>query len=154
MPKNGGGKKFKRGKKFSSNQRQRELPEKAEGQQYAVLTAKRGDCRFDCMTANKQICSARVPGSFRKRVWCNVDDIVLVSVRPYDPTMVDILYKYNHSEAEQLKRDGQLPMLDDPNLIEEDIIITENNEEKENEEEEQNSDGDDDNDIMNKLDLL
>lgn len=149
MPKNGGGKKFKRGKKFSSNQRQRELPEKMEGQQYAVLTAKKGDCRFDCMTADKQTRSARVPGSFRKRVWCNVDDIVLVSVRPYDPTMVDICYKYNQSEVEQLKRDEQLPMLNEQNISEEEIIIAENNNE-----EEVGQESDDDDDIMNKFDLL
>jgi hypothetical protein len=78
-----------------------------------------------------------------------VDDIVLVSVRPYDPTMVDICYKYNQSEVEQLKRDEQLPMLDEQNIPEEELIIAENNNE-----EEVGQESDDDDDIMNKVDLL
>ena len=113
MPRNsGGGKKWKRNKKFSNgNRRSRELLLKQAGQDYAYLEQACGDSRFKCITTDGEKREANVPGSFKKRCWFRVQDIVLVSVREFQPNKVDICYKYNPDEARLLEQKGYLPMM-------------------------------------------
>jgi translation initiation factor 1A len=114
MAKNsGGGKKFKRNKKFSNTGRNRSriLELKGPGQDYAVLDAALGDAKFECRTTDGCKRIASVPGSFRKRVWVQAGMVVLVSIREFQPDRVDILYKYNMDEIRLMTNDGMLPMM-------------------------------------------
>ena len=96
MPNNRGGKKFKRGKKFSNFSRQtRELVYKQNDQEYARLDRNLGERRFEIMCSDGIQRIAHVPGSFAKRLWFNVGDYALVSMRSFEPNKCDILYKYN-----------------------------------------------------------
>ena len=47
----------------------------------------------------------------RKRVWINVDDFIMISLRDCNTTddKADIIYKYNDSEVRKLMKKGQLP---------------------------------------------
>ena len=100
----------KRAKKFVNNRNAtRQLEKKAQGQEYAQLTKKPGDCRFDCICSDGVQRVAHVPGKFRKRWWFQIDEYVLVSIRfGIDPSKCDILHKYNQGEVEQLKNEGLL----------------------------------------------
>lgn len=61
--------------------------------------------KVKCDDGNERIC--RIPGKFRKRVWINTGDLVLV-----EPWIVqsneraDIVFKYTSTQANWLKRKG------------------------------------------------
>ena len=114
MPRNTGGRKFKRKKKFTgaNQKRNREIEEKGPGQDYAKLTSALGEYRFRCITTDGEERLAEVPGSFRKRYWFYAEDVVLVSIRSFEPRKCDILHKYNPTEIQTLTANGKLPMLE------------------------------------------
>jgi translation initiation factor 1A len=97
MPNNRGGKKFKRGKKFSkfATKQTREIIYKTEGQEYARLERNLGDHRFEILCADGVLRIAHIPGSFRKRLWFHVGDYALVSMRSFQENKCDLCYKYN-----------------------------------------------------------
>ena len=114
----------KRAKKFVNNRNAtRQLEKKAQGQEYAQLTKKLGDCRFDCICSDGVLRVAHVPGKFRKRWWFQIDEYVLVSIRfGIDPSKCDILHKYNQGEVEQLKNEGLLAkIINDQDVNQEEI---------------------------------
>ncbi len=62
---------------------------------------------FDPGNPMTRICHIR--GKMRKKVWINMGDIVLVSLRDYEQDKGDIILKYSSDEARQLKTYNQLP---------------------------------------------
>ncbi len=48
-------------------------------------------------------------GKLRKKVWINVGDIILLSLRSYQDEKGDVILKYNADEARSLKAYGELP---------------------------------------------
>lgn len=107
-----GGKKFKRTKKFTSNQKNRELVLKQSDQKYGYLMENNGDLRFTVLCDDGKKRSGRVPGKFRNRYYFRKEDVVLVSIRSFQPDMCDLLYKYNPQEILKLREKQLLPMMD------------------------------------------
>lgn len=120
-----GGKGFKRGKKITGSLMNNALTYKdtSQCQEYAKVMATLGDCRLSVELVGVEpesgmyskakgplIC--KVPGSFRKKIFINKGDYVLVSVREYQTNRVDVLTKYNHNEALTLMKQGEIPMED------------------------------------------
>lgn len=103
----------KRAKKFVNNRNaSRQLEKKQEGQEYAKLTKKLGDCRFECICADGVERIAHVPGKFRNRWRFQLDETVLVSIRiGLEPLKCDILHKYNPTEVQQLTSEGLIDHL-------------------------------------------
>ena len=72
----------------------------------------------------------------RKRVWINMNDIVLISLRDFQENKADIIYKYMPDEAKRLKMYGEIPkdvnLSKDPNHNADDAALNfdedENNE--------------------------
>jgi len=56
-----------------------------------------------------RICHVR--GNMRKRVWINLNDLVLVSLRDFQDDKADIMYKYESYEINDLKNNNDLPDL-------------------------------------------
>jgi len=108
VKKNSGGKNFKKQKK-NPNQT-RDLIFREDEQVYARITKSLGDTRFkiQCLGTNETKIG-HVKGAFRKRVWMNLGDIILVSLRDFDKTKCDIIYKYTSDEANSLKSMGEIP---------------------------------------------
>ncbi len=108
--KNSGGKNFKKQKKESNSKQARELIYKDDEQSYARIIKSLGDSRFECecFDLNKNLI-AHVRGAFKKRVWMNVGDIILVSYRNFDKERCDIIHKYTNDEAQTLKFLGEIP---------------------------------------------
>jgi len=50
----------------------------------------------------------RIPGRMQKRVWIREDDIVLVEPWDWQDEKGDIAWRYEKSEAEQLREEGHL----------------------------------------------
>ena len=50
----------------------------------------------------------KIRGSMRNKVWINTNDIVLVSVRSFQDTKVDIIHKYSDGDVRQLNKTNEL----------------------------------------------
>lgn len=102
-----GGKKHKRGKKDYSESKA--LRVKEDGQEYAQITACKGNCRFDvkCFDGKDRI--AILCGKMRKRVFVNMKDIVLVSIRDFQDDKCDIIDLYDDTHVHQLKSGNHIP---------------------------------------------
>ncbi len=109
MPKNKlGGNKAKRAK-ADQNKVKKELEFKEDGQEYGQVLRMLGNGRCDvqCIDGVKRMCHIR--GKMRKKVWVNLGDIVLVSLRDFQDEKGDIITKYTADEARQLKQYNELP---------------------------------------------
>ena len=111
MPKNKGkgGKSKRKGKNKSSEGEKRELMRKEKDQEYAQVMRILWNCRIhaQCFDGKERLCHVR--GKFRKKVWINKDDIILVGLRDYQDGKADVIHKYTADEARQLKALGELP---------------------------------------------
>lgn len=114
MPKNKGkgGKARRKGKGDKNDINKRELLLKEEGQEYAQIMKTLGGLRFDvfCFNDDGGINRlAKVRGKFKRRVFINRGDIVLVGLRDFQDSKCDIIHKYTAIEARRLKNEGRLP---------------------------------------------
>jgi len=66
-----------------------------------------GRCEVYCFDRTTRMCLIR--GTMRRRVWINVGDIVLVSLRDFQEGKADIVHKYTPDEARTLKQHGEIP---------------------------------------------
>ncbi len=109
MPKNTGmgGNKRKKGKK--QVQEDRELAYKGESEEYAQVIKILGDGRFECNCTDGIKRIAHVRGKMRKRIWIANGDIILVSLRDFEPEKCDVVEKYKEKEVAKLKKAGEIP---------------------------------------------
>ena len=111
MTKNtGGGKKHKRGARPTAGKR--ELIIKEDHQEYGQVDKMLGDmrCLVLCSDSTTKVCHIR--GKFKRRVWINPGDTVLISLREFEDDKADVIHKYSPEEAELLKFKGEF----DPSL--------------------------------------
>ncbi len=107
---NRGGKKAKRMKNGGNNsQAKRELLFKEEDQEYAQVTKMLGDGRVELHCYDNVVRMGHIRGKLKNRVWINVSDIVLVSLRGFDAQTADIFHKYTSEEARTLQAFEELP---------------------------------------------
>ena len=66
-----------------------------------------GRIEVQCFDGVKRI--AHIRGNMRKKVWINAGDIILVSIRDFQPDKADVILKYTADEARSLKSHGELP---------------------------------------------
>jgi translation initiation factor 1A len=108
-----GGKKKKRSANSSfQNSFKRDMVLKEIDQEYGYVDKVLGDMRCNVIIKDKSEVICRICGSFRRRVWINTGDVVLISLRSFE-NKGDIIYKYNTEEAEYLKSIGELKMEED-----------------------------------------
>ena len=103
MPKNKGkgGKKFKRRKNINESV-SRELIFRENNQLYGIVTKILGDSRMLVYCSDEKTRNGRVRGKMRKRQFVSQGNLVLVSLRDFQEGKVDIVHKYNDSEAKKL----------------------------------------------------
>mgnify|MGYP006096473261 CR=1 FL=1 len=118
-----GGKKHKRAKN-SNFDFKRPLQERQEGESYARVDKLLGGSRllcecFDVQNGDFKITErvGTIRGSMRKRVWINIDDIILISLRGYQEDKCDIIWKYNADEIQELKSKKQLPIIKNDSIF-------------------------------------
>ena len=87
----------------------RDLIMKDDGQEYAQVVSKLGDSRLklDCYDGIER--TGRICGAMKKKVWIQVGELVLVSIRSFDDDKCDIIHRYTPTEAQDLKSRGSLP---------------------------------------------
>ena len=106
MP-NLGGKNQKKKKKTQAEDR--ECRFKDESEEYAQIIKILGDGRFQCKCADGIERIAHVRGKMRKRIWLANGDIILVSLREFEPEKCDVVEKYKEKEVAKLKNAGEIP---------------------------------------------
>lgn len=109
MPKGDKAKKIKKRNlqtKVTSNQ---ELVLRDEMEEYAKVTKTCGDCKLMVSLPDSTSVMARIPGKFHRKNIIRVGDVVLVSKRDYQVSMVDILHKYDHEDIKTLYNIKEIP---------------------------------------------
>ena len=114
MPNKKGGKKFKKGKKNSSQfQKKLIIKNEADGvedQEYAKVLKVNGSGRFRILCFDGKERMGTICGQMRKRVWVNLNDVVLVSLwTGIQDDKCTIIHKYDMDEAYKLRDMGQFP---------------------------------------------
>ena len=104
-----GGKNKRRGKNTNFEGDKNELILKEEGQEYAQVVRMLGNGRLEaqCFDGKTRLCHIR--GKMRKKMWVNQGDIVLLGLRAFQDSKVDVIHKYSADEARRLKTQGQIP---------------------------------------------
>lgn len=102
-----GGKNRRRGKNDTGFKRELQLRD--EGQEYAQVTKMLGSGRVECQCFDGEQRHAHIRGKMRKKVWISQGDIVLLSIREFQPEQADVILKYHPDEARALKAQGELP---------------------------------------------
>ena len=115
MPR-GRGRGGRHGKKKGAASGKRDLVYKEEGQEYGQVTKLLGSGRMEVSCFDGKTRLAKVRGKFKRRVWVNVGDIILVNVREFDECKGDIIHVYYYDEARALKQVGEIPS--DTNITE------------------------------------
>lgn len=114
-----GGKNKRKAKKPIVNTN-KTIIKKDDGQEYAKVTKMLGDCKLMaiCHDTKERMC--RIRGSMRKRRWINVGDFILVSLRDFSDTMVDVIHLYEKEDIHFLQSTKEI-VLDNFNTEEETI---------------------------------
>ena len=111
MPKNAGGKKFKKNKHHLQTARELVLPEK--DQYYALVNKLLGNCRVTVSYVDPkkgviEILSKMRKTLKRKKQWVKVGNYVLISLRDFEDGKADVIHVYNDQEMNDLKRKGYI----------------------------------------------
>lgn len=109
MAKGKGGKNKKRGKKNREGVDKRQLLFKDEGQEYAQVVKMLGNGRLEAMCADGTVRLCHIRGKFKKRVWINAEDIIMLGLREFEDEKADVIHKYTPEEARTLQAYGELP---------------------------------------------
>ncbi|CAH6419628.1 Translation initiation factor eIF-1A [uncultured virus] len=101
----------------------RELVFREDGQQYTQITKILGNCRVECPRFDNTVILCTIRGIFRKKIWLNRGDIVLID-HDYQNEENSIIHKYTRDEARQLKELREIPenVRIDDDLIDYDLI--------------------------------
>lgn len=83
------------------------MPEEQEV--FAVVTDMLGANRVEVRCMDDRERTARIPGRMQKRIWIREDDIVLVEPWDWQDEKGDITWRYDKSEADQLREEGLIP---------------------------------------------
>jgi translation initiation factor 1A len=105
-----GGKRARRGKKNTNTDEQRNLRTiDPELEKYYRAEKLLGERRVSLVDEKGNEIIGVIRGKFRKRVWINVGDIVICSVRSFQKDRVDIIHKFSPQEAKRLVRKKEIP---------------------------------------------
>jgi len=105
-----GGKRVRRGKKIGGEEVDAPIPFKNDQQEYAQVTKLLGNmnilARIFGDNNKEKLCV--IPGKFKKKLWINKDDIILISNRSFQEDKCDVIYKYSPNEARKLIKFGEI----------------------------------------------
>lgn len=130
-PKNFGGKKHRRGKNIQISNKV-DIPD--EGQYigcvnqilgggfvsitYYIPTAKNNSTEWI-----KYEKKGKIRGKMMRRIWINVNDIVLITEREFDSNTIDIISKFTHDNIDYLKKHN-VPIPNINNMFNNDILFS------------------------------
>ncbi len=93
---------------MSENEGRRDLRMPNDDEVFAVVTDMLGANRIKVRCADGKERTARIPGRMQKRIWIREDDIVLIEPWDWQDEKADVSWRYEKSEADQLRREGHI----------------------------------------------
>lgn len=118
MPNLTGGKNYKKSKHSGNTEPRYEEAKGSEGEMYGRVVKLLGNLNMNVYCQDNIVRICKVRGSMRKRVFINVGDIIIISLREYltvdneEDRKGDIVYKYDPTLHSKLKKlDGINPRL-------------------------------------------
>ena len=153
----------KKQKKYLNNSHNNDYNLDKENEEYAIVTKLLGNCRVSVVTNSGNECIGIIRGSLRKfskRILIEKADIVVVSIRDYQNSKVDIVHKFNREQIQSLINEKILAQsiinfynnktkfekLDNNNNVDDDGLVFDNNE--------NTSDNDKNNDSKSNYDIV
>lgn len=79
-----------------------------KGEFIGVIVQRLGGNRMEVHTTDGKKRNCRVPGRFKRTLWLRPRDVVLITPWPDDDSKGDVIFKYNPSAVNQLRRKGIL----------------------------------------------
>ena len=98
----------KKQKKYLNNSHNNDYHLDKTTEEYAIVTKLLGNCRVSLFTNSGNECMGIIRGSLRKfskRILIEKGDIVVVSLRDYQNSKVDIVHKFNREQIQSLIND-------------------------------------------------
>jgi translation initiation factor 1A len=75
---------------------------------FAEVTDMLGANRVQVRCADGKERTARIPGRMQKRIWIREDDVVLVDPWDWQDDKADVTWRYEKSDADQLREEGHI----------------------------------------------
>lgn len=75
-----------------------------ESQMYAKVTKLVGSGRLMCICHDGVERMCRIRGTMIGRDWIHLGDVILISVRDFEPDKADVIFKYQMHEVEKLRK--------------------------------------------------
>lgn len=76
-------------------------------QTYGLVLQALGDRRFKCQCSDGKERICKIRGKFKGRLFVNIHDILLISLREDEPDKADIIQRYRPEEVHELKKMGE-----------------------------------------------
>lgn len=109
-----GGKKYKRGKKLGEESASKNVELAENGQEYAKVLARLGGARIEVECTDGKKRQAIIPGKFKKKIWLNPGDVVLVSVDAVgNDEVCSVDKKYGPKDVVTLRQKGLINFEED-----------------------------------------
>tara|TARA_R100000908_G_scaffold36489_1_gene16740 strand:- start:425 stop:754 length:330 start_codon:yes stop_codon:yes gene_type:complete len=103
-----GKKKSKKLKAGSSEKRAGKLP--YGDMQFAVVREMSGGSRMSALCEDSKNRMVRIPGKLKRRMWCRVNDLILIKPWPVQGDIkADLVYRYLPAERKWLYRRNMVP---------------------------------------------
>ena len=111
MPKGNqkGGKKHKRGKKGSFQEKKLILKDPKEDQEYAKITRVNGSGRYQLFCFDGKDRLGICAGNIKRKARFAIGDIILVALWDFQDNKCSIIHKYEEDEIHKLKGQGEFP---------------------------------------------
>ena len=111
MPKGNqkGGKKHKKGKKESFQEKQLIYKDPKEDQEYAKVIKVNGSGRYNLFCFDGKDRLGICAGNIKRRVRLAINDIVLIALWDFQDNKCSIVHKYEEDEVQKLKTQGEFP---------------------------------------------
>ncbi len=77
-----------------------------------IIEQRVGGIRMIVKCINGKTRNCRVPGRLKRRLWLREGDIVIIEPWEFDDEKGDVLFKYNPTQVEWLRKKGYLKTLD------------------------------------------
>jgi translation initiation factor 1A len=84
------------------------LPQKERGEIFGRVESMLGANRVIVRSMDGKTRMARIPGKMKKRVWLRVGDVVLLVPWSFQNDKADIVWRYQGTQVEWLKKNGYL----------------------------------------------
>lgn len=82
-----------------------------QGEIIGIVLQRLGGNRMEVKANDGKMRNCRVPGRFKRSMWLRVNDIVLIKPWPDDNEKADVIFHYNSSAVNQLRKRGLLNSL-------------------------------------------